>query len=147
MNDSQRKRLSITLGGSHHDRAECEDCPISREMEERVAAVESRISHVELEVATLSGRVIASIDGLRHELRTAMSVSHASRSGVDVENSTPPLRRGQSELDLTKRRIRVPPVWLFLIVVACAGIAAAAWTTVKIGYPTSRQQVGAEKRP
>jgi hypothetical protein len=99
-----------------------------------MTAAETRISHTDLSVATLSGQVLASIDGLRQELRTAMQVASLTRAGVDVEGRTP---RGMSSLKLPGGVAwRGPTTVLALILVFASFLAAGAYVAGEWGPPS-----------
>lgn len=111
-------------------RKSCPGCHVSTELD-------ARLSEVEKTLPELQGRLLASVEGLSREVRTALAVAGYVRAGVDVEGVTP-LQPGQVELRASKNiRFRGGPLVLLAVVLALVGgYVAGIW-----GPPSKRVQV------
>lgn len=100
---------------------------------------------IRLDVAEMSGRVIAAVDSIPVIIKTAMSVQSAMAAGRNPEDSSAP-GIGQATLTTPLGKIRGGQKWLAAVLISLALIGAVAAVAQSWGPPTRHQTSGAPPR-
>lgn len=142
LRDTARGRMSSTHNEESPKSVQCDGCQRIRSLESRLMITEERQRLDGLELAELSGRAMASIEGLRsalddmkHEARAMVGAISVSRGAKYTSDSYPVKANTVDARYGDKARFRGPAG----IVVVLAMIIVAGW--VAVGWGPPKQQV------